>query len=91
MDVNPAKSPRSTIATDAPCAARAAADEAPLIPPPTISTSKMPPSSFEILVSRIATAAPAIGRSYWLRRTEFIVSELALSLPDVRGICALSN
>src|ERR1700679_2661408 len=40
MLVRPAKSPRSISATCAPLPARAAALTAPLIPPPTISTSK---------------------------------------------------
>jgi hypothetical protein len=51
-DVNPPKSPRSITATDAPRPANTAADTAPLIPPPTITTSKAPPSRRSRLVVR---------------------------------------
>jgi hypothetical protein len=55
--VTPAKSPRSSRATRAPRAESAAADTAPLMPPPTTRTSKVPERSISTLVSRSDMAA----------------------------------
>jgi hypothetical protein len=56
--VKPAKSLRSISATRAPAEASAAADTAPLIPPPTIRASKRSAVSRSTFRARRRTAAP---------------------------------